>query len=58
MQHFHNLNIDYIILNSNHIESDTFMNTLNNYLEKKKDNQEHYLGFLHKKTVYKVEEYE
>ena len=52
------LKIDYIILNSIHIETNNFINILNQYLEKKKDNKEHYLGFLNEKTVYKVEDYE
>ena len=53
-----NLNIDYIILNATLINNEEFLNVLNDYLQNKKDNQEHYKGFINKKTVYKVEDYE
>ena len=52
------INIDYIILNENHIESKEFKKVLNQYLNKEKDEKNHYLGFINKKTVYKVEDYE
>lgn len=53
-----NINIDYIILNSNFIKREQFLSILNQYLTNTKDNKEHYLGFINKKTVYKVEDYE
>ena len=52
------LDIDYIILSSIHIDDKEFLKVLNNYIEKRKDNKEHYTGFIDKKTVYKVEDYE
>lgn len=53
-----NINIDYIILNANLTKREDFLSILNQYLKNKKDNKEHYLGFINKKTVYKVEDYE
>lgn len=53
-----NLNIDYIILNATLINNDKFLSILNDYLKNNKDNKEHYKGFIDKKTVYKVEDYE
>ena len=53
-----NLNIDYIILNANHIDNQEFKKIVIQYLSNKKDNKNHYEGFLNKKTVYKVEDYE
>ncbi len=53
-----NLNIDYIIVNSNHISTKEFIKVLNQYINKDKDEKEYYKGFLEKKTVYKVEDYE
>lgn len=53
-----NLNIEYIILNATLIDNKEFLDVLNNYLKNKKDNKEHYKGFLDRKTVYKVEDYE
>lgn len=52
------LNIDYIILNATLIDSEEFMRVLDSYLENKPDLGEHYKGFLNRKTVYKVEDYE
>ena len=52
------LDIDYVILNSYHIEKDTFMNILDQFIGHKKSNDDVYLGFLNKRTVYKVEDYE
>ena len=34
------------------------MKVLNQYLNHEKDNKKHYIGFLEKNTVYKVEDYE
>ena len=53
-----NLNIDYIILNATLIDNEEFLEVLNSYLSGKKDDVEHYRGFLNRKTVYKVEDYE
>mgnify|MGYP003448856842 CR=1 FL=1 len=52
------LNVDYIILNATLIDKEEFMNVLDSYLSGKGDNLEHYKGFLNRKTVYKVEDYE
>lgn len=52
------LNIDYVILNATLINNEEFLNILNNYLQNKKDNNNYYKGFIDKKTVYKVEDYE
>lgn len=52
------LDIKYIILNAFHIKDEEFLKVVDNYLNKKKDNIEHYRGFLERKTVYKVEDYE
>lgn len=53
-----NLNIEYIILNATLINKDSFFNILKDYLENKGDNKSHYTGFLDRKTVYKVKDYE
>jgi len=52
------LNIDYIILNANLISNEDFLGVLDNYLKNKCDDEEHYEGFMNRKTVYKVEDYE
>ena len=52
------LNIDYIILNGNHINNEEFNKVLNKYITKEKNKENYYIGFLEKKTVYKVEDYE
>ena len=52
------LNIDYVILNATLIDRDEFLSVLDDYLNERHDASEHYLGFLNRKTVYKVEEYE
>lgn len=52
------LNIDYIILNSTLIDRNEFMDVLNRFLTGECDDVEHYQGFLNRKTVYKVEDYE
>lgn len=52
------LNIDYIILKSLFTSTKDFLTILNQYLQHEPDNKEHYLGFLNKKTVYKVTDYE
>ena len=52
------LNIDYIILNSNHIDNKEFRRIVTQYLNHESDNNYYYEGFIEKKTVYKVEDYE
>lgn len=52
------LNIDYIILNATFIETKEFSMVLDDYLKNKHDDKQHYEGFLNRKTVYKVEDYE
>ena len=52
------LNIDYIILNANHINNKEFNKIVNQYVNRKSDNNKYYEGFIEKKTVYKVEDYE
>ena len=53
-----NLNIEYIILNATLSTREEFMNVLYDYLSGTRDDKEYYKGFLNRKTVYKVEEYE
>ena len=53
-----NLNIDYIILNATLIENEKFLNVMNDYLKNKPSEEKHYEGFINRKTVYKVEDYE
>ena len=50
------INIDYIILNSFLILDDEFFEVLDRYLLHKTDKDEHYIGFLNEKTVYRVKE--
>ena len=52
------LNINYIILNSNHIDNLEFKKVVTQYLNNESDNNKYYEGFIEKKTVYKVEDYE
>ena len=52
------INVDYIILNANFIERKEFISILNQYLTNTPDNKEYYRGFIDKKTVYKVADYE
>lgn len=53
-----NINIEYIILNSNLTEREDFLSILNNYLNNITDDNNYYRGFIDKKTVYKVADYE
>lgn len=53
-----NLNIDYIILNATLINNEEFLMVVNDYLKGNRDNSAHYKGFIDRKTVYKVEDYE
>ena len=52
------INVDYIILNANLTKRDDFRNILTSYLTNTTDKEEHYRGFIDKKTVYKVADYE
>lgn len=52
------INVDYIILDAFNTSREDFITIMNNYLEEKEDNQQYYRGFINKKTVYKVEDYE
>ena len=52
------LNIDVIILNANHIDNQEFKKIVNQYLNRESNQKKYYEGFLEKKTVYKVEDYE
>ena len=52
------INVDYIILSATLIDNKTFISVLNNYLTNTKDDKNHYKGFIDRKTVYKVEDYE
>ena len=52
------INVEYIILNANLTQREDFISILNQYLNNIPDNQEHYRGFIDKKTVYKVADYE
>lgn len=53
-----NINVDYIILNANFINNQEFLKVLNQYINNITDNKEYYKGFINKKTVYKVADYE
>lgn len=53
-----NINVDYLILNSFHIDNNTFFKVVEDYLNNQKNTEDNYLGFLREKTVYKVEDYE
>ena len=52
------INVEYIILNAFNIDSEKFIYMVNRYLDNKKIDEDTYTGFLNKKTVYKVEDYE
>lgn len=53
-----NIKVNYIILNANLTKREEFRSILTSYLTRKTDNIDHYRGFIDKKTVYKVEDYE
>ena len=53
-----NINIDYIILNAFNIENNQFLDILNKKKKKKKTKKEEYTGFINKKTVYNIKDYE
>ena len=52
------INVSYIILNANLINSEEFLKVVDKYLNKEVDDNEYYRGFIIKKTVYKVADYE
>lgn len=52
------INVDYIILNANLTKRKEFRSVLTAYLTNTSDEKEHYRGFIDKKTVYKVADYE
>lgn len=52
------INVDYIILNANLTAREDFRSILTTYLTNTPDNKEYYQGFINKKTVYKVADYE
>lgn len=52
------INVEYIILNLSFTKEEEYLSILNKYLNNLKDDKEHYRGFIDKKTVYKVEDYE
>lgn len=53
-----NIEVEYIILNANLTSRKDFISILNRYIANIHDEEEHYLGFINRKTVYKVEDYE
>lgn len=52
------INVEYIILNAFNIKTPEFMEMLDNYINNRKTFKDEYVGFLNKKTVYKVDDYE
>ena len=52
------LNVDYVILNANFTIREEFISILEQYLSNARDDNEYYRGFIDKKTVYKVADYE
>ena len=52
------IKVDYIILNANLTNGEEFRSILNQYINGIGDDVEHYKGFIDKKTVYKVADYE
>jgi collagenase-like PrtC family protease len=52
------INVDYIILNAFNISNDEFLYMLDRYLNNKKTEREEYTGFLNRRTVYRVDDYE
>lgn len=52
------INVDYIILNANLTNNQEFLSILNQYINNVSDDKEYYRGFIDKKTVYKVADYE
>ena len=52
------INVDYIILNAFNIDDEEFLYMLDRYIKEKKTDKDEYTGFLNKKTVYRVSDYE
>lgn len=52
------INVEYIILNASFTKREDFISILEQYINNIVDNKEHYRGFIDKKTVYKVADYE
>lgn len=52
------INVNYIILNANLTSREEFISILEQYINGVSDNVDHYRGFIDKKTVYKVADYE
>ena len=52
------IEVEYIILNANLTAREEFRSILSKYLTNEVDKEEHYRGFIDKKTVYKVADYE
>lgn len=53
-----NINCDYVILNSFNVSNDEFYQVFNDYINHNVGSNNNYTGFLNKKTVYKVSDYE
>ena len=53
-----NIDIDYVVMNAFNIKEELFMKQLNNYLNNKKEKENTYTGFINKKTVYDIKDYE
>ena len=53
-----NINVEYIILNAFNINNKEFMNVLNDYLDNKTNKKDTYTGFINKKSVYNIKDYE
>jgi putative protease len=58
INYVNSLNIEYVVLNATLIDNEEFMRVLDNYLCDRYNDEDHYTGFLNRKTVYKVEDYE
>ena len=52
------IQVNYIILNAFHTGRKEFLSILNQYLKCETDDVSHYVGFINRKTVYKVADYE
>ena len=52
------LNVEYVVLSSFLIENEKFLEVLDRFLMDRKNNDQYYTGFLNRKTVYKVEDYD
>lgn len=52
------IEVDYVILNANLTGRKEFLSILDRYMANIHDDDDHYVGFIDRKTVYKVEDYE